>query len=78
MRTNIVIEDDLVREAIALTGAQTKREVVDLALRRLVQLERQREALSLEGTIEWEGNLDEMRLARHPRARRTGARGHTR
>ena len=78
MRTNIVIEDDLVREAIALTGAHTKREVVDLALRRLVQLERQREALSLEGAIEWEGDLDQARLARHPRAKRATSRGHTR
>ena len=78
MRTNVVIEDDLVREAIALTGARTKREVVDLALRRLVRLERRREALSLEGAVEWEGDLDRMRLARCPRAGRRAARGHSR
>ncbi len=64
MRTNIVIDDDLLRTAMQLTQVQTKREVVDLALRRLVQLERQQEALSLEGTVAWEGDLDASRRSR--------------
>ncbi|GAB4262902.1 MAG: hypothetical protein Kow0092_13490 [Deferrisomatales bacterium] len=64
MRTNIVIDDELLRTAMRLTHARTKREVVDLALRRLVQLERQREALSLEGTVEWEGDLEASRRSR--------------
>ena len=64
MRTNIVIEDDLIDEALRLTGASTKREVADLALRRLVQLERQRGVLALEGSVAWEGDLDELRRAR--------------
>lgn len=64
MRTNILIDDDLIRTAMQLTRVRTKREVVDLALRRLVQLERQREALSLEGAVEWEGDLDASRRSR--------------
>jgi len=64
MRTNIVIDDELIRTAMRLTNAHTKRDVVDLALRRLVQLERQRDALSLEGAIEWEGDLDASRQSR--------------
>jgi len=36
MRTNIVLNDDLVTEAMQLTKLKTKREVVDLALRELV------------------------------------------
>lgn len=64
MRTNIVIDDDLIHAAMQLTHAQTKREVVDLALRRLVQLERQQAVLSLEGTVEWEGDLDASRQSR--------------
>jgi Arc/MetJ family transcription regulator len=40
MRTNIDIQDDLLSEAMRLTGTQTKRETVDLALRRMVQAER--------------------------------------
>ncbi len=66
MRTNIVIDDTLIREAMRLTGSRTKREVVDLALRRLVQLERQRDVLSLEGTLNWEGDLEALRQTRTP------------
>jgi len=64
MRTNVIINDNLIDEALRLTGSRTKREVVDLALRKLVQLERQRQVIALEGAIEWEGDLDEMRKAR--------------
>ncbi len=49
MRTNIVLDDELVAEAMKLTGARTKREVVDRALRSLVQRYRQRELLELAG-----------------------------
>ena len=49
MRTNIVLDDELVAEAMKLTGAKTKREVVDRALRSLVQKYRQRELLELAG-----------------------------
>lgn len=50
-----------------MTGLRTKRELVDLALRELVRKENQKTILSLEGTIRWEGNLDEMRQSRFPR-----------
>ncbi|WP_025323051.1 type II toxin-antitoxin system VapB family antitoxin [Deferrisoma camini] len=66
MRTNIVIDDALIREAMRLTGSRTKREVVDLALRRLVRLERQRDVLALEGTLNWEGDLEALRQTRVP------------
>ncbi len=49
MRTNIVLDDELVAEAMKLTSAKTKREVVDRALRSLVQKYRQRELLELAG-----------------------------
>ncbi|MCI0398813.1 MAG: type II toxin-antitoxin system VapB family antitoxin [Chloroflexi bacterium] len=65
MRTNIVIDDDLIAEAMALTGISTKREVVELALRTLIRLEQQRAILALEGTVGWEGNLDAWRQARY-------------
>ena len=64
MRTNIVIDDDLMAEAMRLTGIGTKRQLVDVALRTLVRLERQRSILELEGKIEWQGDLDELRQAR--------------
>ncbi len=64
MRTNIEIDDDVLREARRLTGARTKREVVDLALRDLVARHRRAEILELRGQVRWEGDLEESRLGR--------------
>lgn len=64
MRTNIVINDNLMQEAMALSGLTTKRAVVDEALKLFVQMQRQAEIRKLRGKIEWVGNLDEMREAR--------------
>lgn len=50
MRTNIVLDDKLVREAMKLARAKTMREAVDIALRRFVQSGRQRKLLDLYGT----------------------------
>nr|WP_295671452.1 type II toxin-antitoxin system VapB family antitoxin [Sphingomonas sp.] len=60
MRTNIVIDDALMAEAQAALGVKTKREAVEEALRRVVQLKRQQGLLALRG-IGWEGDLDAMR-----------------
>lgn len=49
MRTNIVLDDKLVREAMRLTGAKTKREAVDIALRYLIAREKQKHILALAG-----------------------------
>ncbi|MEA3334892.1 MAG: type II toxin-antitoxin system VapB family antitoxin [Chloroflexota bacterium] len=64
MRTNVVLDDELVAEAMRLTGIKTKRQVIDEALRTLVRIKRQRELLTLEGAVHWEGDLDEMRTSR--------------
>jgi Arc/MetJ family transcription regulator len=61
MRTNIVLDDELVAEAMRRTGIKTKRGVVEEALRMLITLKRQEEILALRGTLHWEGDLDEMR-----------------
>ena len=66
MRTNIEIDDDVMREAQELAGTRTKRETVDLALRELVAQRRRMGMLKLEGKIEWQGDLGEMRKARFP------------
>ena len=50
MRTNIVLDDKLVREAMKLANVKTKREAVDVALRRFVQSGKQRKLLDLFGT----------------------------
>ena len=64
MRTNIVLDDGLVDEAMRLTGVQTKKAVVHLALEELVRARRRRRILRLKGKLEWEGDLDEMRRVR--------------
>ncbi len=61
MRTNIVLDDELVMRAQRLTGIKTKRELVDKALRMLVRLQEQSEMLELRGKIHWDGDLDSMR-----------------
>jgi Arc/MetJ family transcription regulator len=64
-RTNLVVDDRLIERAMRLYGLRTKREAIDLALRRLVGEYEPRDMLDLEGTG-WEGNLDEMRATRFP------------
>jgi Arc/MetJ family transcription regulator len=61
LRTNIVLDEELVTEAMRRTGIKTKRAVVEEALRTLIQLKRQEEILALRGKLRWEGDLDEMR-----------------
>ncbi len=61
MRTNIVIDDELMKEALALSGLKTKREVVETALRRFVKLKRQEEIRDYFGKLKWEGDLEAMR-----------------
>ena len=58
VRTNIILNDDLVREAMALTGVGTKAGVVHRALQELVRLERLRRVRDLRGRLRWEGRLD--------------------
>ena len=64
MRTNIVIDDDLMAEALEATAAQTKREVVELGLHMLIRLQAQSEIRSLRGQLEWTGDLIELRMTR--------------
>ncbi|RUQ33913.1 MAG: type II toxin-antitoxin system VapB family antitoxin [Candidatus Competibacteraceae bacterium] len=61
MRTNIVIDDQLMEEVLRLTQLKTKREVVDLGLRTLLRLRRQEEVRRFRGQFDWQGDLDAMR-----------------
>lgn len=61
MRTNIVIDDELMTSAMAATGAATKREVVELGLKTLLRLQRQKELKQLRGRVDWTGDLETMR-----------------
>ena len=61
MRTNIVIDDELMKEALKFSGLKTKREVVETALRRYVKLKKQEEIRKYFGKLKWEGDLEAMR-----------------
>ena len=61
MRTNIVIDDKLMKETLRLTGLKTKREAVELGLRTLVGLRRQEEIRRFRGKLDWQGDLADMR-----------------
>lgn len=61
MRTNIVLDDKLVKEAQRLTGISTKREVVAAGLQALVRLKRQEAVKHWRGKLRWEGDLNAMR-----------------
>jgi len=64
MRTNIVIDDRLMRDALRATGLKTKRETVEEALRTLLRLSRQGEIRRLRGKLDWQGDLNAMRIDR--------------
>jgi len=64
MRTNIVLDDQLVKEAMALSGLKTKKDVVDAGLHLLVQVKKQAGIQKLRGKIQWEGDLGAMREGR--------------
>ena len=63
MRTNIVIDDDLMANALKVTGLKTKRDVVEQGLKLIVLRQNQQAIRGLRGKIKWEGNLDEMRTS---------------
>ncbi|MBZ0248595.1 MAG: type II toxin-antitoxin system VapB family antitoxin [Burkholderiales bacterium] len=64
MRTNIVIDDKLMRDTLKATGARTKREVVELGLRTLLRLRQQEEIRRHRGKLDWQGDLEAMRADR--------------
>lgn len=61
MRTNIVIDDELMAKAIKASGLKTKKEVVEQGLKLILQRSNQQAIRELRGKLRWEGDLDEMR-----------------
>ncbi|MBX3589416.1 MAG: type II toxin-antitoxin system VapB family antitoxin [Burkholderiaceae bacterium] len=64
MRTNIVIDDELMKQTLRATGLKTKREAVELGLRTLLRLRRQQEIRRFRGKLHWQGDLEAMRTDR--------------
>ena len=69
MRTNIVIDDKLMRQAMAATGLSTKKSVVEAGLQLLVHVKAQAGLRRLRGKVTWEGDLNEMRQGREAKLR---------
>nr|MBV6630977.1 type II toxin-antitoxin system VapB family antitoxin [Oceanococcus sp. HetDA_MAG_MS8] len=61
MRTNIEIDDNLMSDALAMTGVRTKKEAVELGLKTLIRLKKQERIKQFKGKLRWEGDLEEMR-----------------
>jgi Arc/MetJ family transcription regulator len=64
-RTNIVIDEKLIKAGLKATGLKTQRELVDFALRELLRLNQQKDFLKYRGKVVWEGHLEESRQGRH-------------
>lgn len=64
LRTNIELDEKLVKEAMKLTHKKTKKELVNYALEELLKRFKRKRLLELEGKVEWTGDLDEMRKRR--------------
>ncbi len=62
MRTNIVIDDDLMKQALELSDVKTKKAVVEAGLRLFVKSKKQDRIRTLRGKLKWDGDLDKMRL----------------
>jgi len=63
MRTNIVIDDKLMKDVLKATGLDTKKEAVELGLKTLIKLKKQEGIKKFRGRLQWEGDLDDMRHA---------------
>ncbi len=61
MRTNIVIDDNLMSLALESTGLKTKKEVVEEGLKTLIKIKNQAKLKSLRGKLNWDGDISKMR-----------------
>jgi len=64
MRTNIVIDDKLMNDALKATGLATKKEAVEMGLKTLIRLKKQEKIRKFKGKLTWEGDLSRMRKTR--------------
>ena len=64
MRTNVVIDDDLMESALKTSGIKTKKDAIEEGLRLLVQMKGQEKIKGFRGKLKWTGTLEEMRLDR--------------
>ncbi len=61
MRTNVVVDDTLMKSALDTSGLKTKKDAIDAGLKLLVRFNRQAKIKHFRGKLKWVGDLDEMR-----------------
>ena len=61
MRTNVVVDDNLMTSALKASGLKTKKDAIEEGLKLLVQVRSQKAIKGFRGKLKWSGNLDEMR-----------------
>lgn len=64
MRTNVVIDDELMKNALKLSGLKTKKSVIEAGLKLLLKTHRQRAVRKYRGKLKWDGDLESMRTDR--------------
>jgi len=64
MRTNVLIDEKIIKKALNYTGLKTKKEVINYALQELIKRKERKEILKLAGKLQWDGDLNEMREGR--------------
>ena len=64
-RTNILLNEELVKTAMQVTGLETRKALVDYALQELIRHYQQKKLLELKGKVKWKGNLKKMRESRN-------------
>jgi len=62
MRTNVVLDDELMASALKVSGLKTKKDAIEEGLRLLIQVKSQKEIKRYRGKLKWSGNLDETSL----------------
>ena len=62
MRTNVIVDDDLMKAALMVSGLRTKKDAIEEGLKLLVQVRSQKEIKRFRGKLKWSSNLDKMRL----------------
>ncbi|MYM88385.1 type II toxin-antitoxin system VapB family antitoxin [Rugamonas sp. FT82W] len=66
MQTNFVIDDKLMRLALQVPGVKNEQQAIELGLRTLIRLHNQEQLRQQRGKLNWDGDLDAMRLDRDP------------
>jgi len=61
MRTNVVLDDNLINSALKLSGFKTKKKAIEEGLKLLIQVNRQKKVKDFRGKLKWTGNLNKMR-----------------